>query len=69
MDLILLSDELYHLIKVTKEMMEGIELLSDVDCFDLCDILRMHLTTYYDAPYNVHVMNDGTGVFYGCVCK
>ena len=69
MDLILLSDELYHLVKVTKEMMEGIELLSDVDCFDLCDILRMHLTTYYDAPYNVHVMNDGTGVFYGCVCK
>tara|TARA_B100000900_G_scaffold149117_1_gene126577 strand:+ start:312 stop:521 length:210 start_codon:yes stop_codon:yes gene_type:complete len=69
MDLILLSDELYHLVKVTKEMMEGIELLSNVDCFDLCDILRMHLTTYYDAPYNVHVMNDGTGVFYGCICK
>jgi len=69
MDLILLSDELYHLVKVTKEMMEGIELLSDIDCFDLCDIIRMHLTTYYDAPYNVHVMNDGTGVFYGCVCK
>ena len=69
MDLILLSDELYHLVKVTKEMMKGIELLSDVDCFDLCDILRMHLTTYYDSPYNVHVMNDGTGVFYGCICK
>jgi len=69
MDLILLSDELYHLVKVTKEMMEGIELLSNVDCFDLCDIIRMHLTTYYDAPYNVYVMNDGTGVFYGCVCK
>jgi len=69
MDLILLSDELYHLVKVTKEMMKGIELLSDVDCFDLCDILRIHLTTYYDAPYNVHVMNDGSGDFYGCVCK
>jgi len=69
MDLILLSDELYHLVKVTKEMMEGIELLSEVDCFDLCDILRMHLTTYYDAPYNVHVMNDGSGDFYGCICK
>ena len=69
MDLILLSNELYHLVKVTKEMMEGIELLSDVDCFDLCDILRMHLTTYYDAPYNVHVMNDGSGDFYGCICK
>jgi len=69
MDLILLSDELYYLVEVTKEMMEGIELLSDVDCFDLCDILRIHLTTYYDAPYNVHVMNDGSGDFYGCICK
>ena len=69
MELILLSDELYQLVAVTKEMMEGISLLADVDCFDLCDILRLHLTTYYDAPYNVHVMNDGTGDFYGCVCK
>jgi len=69
MDLILLSDELYHLVTVTKEMMEGIELLSDVDCFDLCDILRVHLTTYYDYPMNVHVMNDGSGDFYGCICK
>ena len=69
MELILLSDELYHLVEVTKEMIEGIELLSNVDCFDLCDILRMHLTTYYDAPYNVHVMNDGSGNFYGCICK
>ena len=69
MDLILLSDELYHLVKVTKEMMEGIELSSNVDCFDLCDIIKMHLTTYYDAPYNVYVMNDGSGDFYGCICK
>jgi len=69
MELILLSDELYQLVKVTKEMMEGIVIMSDVDCFDLCDILRIHLTTYWDAPYNVHVMNDGTGDFYGCVCN
>jgi len=69
MELILLSDELYQLVTVTKEMMEGIKLLSDVDCFDLCDILRVHLTTYHDAPYNVHVMNNGTGEFYGCICK
>ena len=69
MDLILLSDELYHLVKVTKEMMEGIELLSNVDCFDLCDILRMHLTTYHEPPFNVHVMKDGSGYLYGCVCK
>ena len=69
MELILLSDELYQLVAVTKEMMEGISLLEEVDCFDLCDILRLHLTTYYEAPYNVHVMNDGSGHFYGCICK
>lgn len=69
MELILLSDELYHLVEVTKEMMEGIKILSEVDCFDLCDILRVHLTTYYDTPWNAHVMNDGTGNFYGCICS
>jgi len=70
MDLILLNNnELYQLVAVTKEMMEGISLLEDVDCFDLCDILRLYLTTYYDAPYNVHVMNDGSGYFYGCICR
>ena len=70
MDLILLNNnELYQLVAVTKEMMEGISLLEDVDCFDLCDILRLHLTTYHDAPYNVHVMNDGSGYFYGCICR
>ena len=68
MDLILLSDGLYHLVKVTKEMMTVIELMSDVDCFDLCDILRIHLTTYWDYPVNVHVMKDGSGDFYGCIC-
>lgn len=69
MDLILLSDGLYHLVKVTKEMTQGIEIMQKIDCFDLCDILRLHLTTYYEAPFNVHVMNDGTGDFYGCICK
>ena len=69
MDLILLNDGLYQLVAVTKEMMEGISLLEEVDCFDLCDILRLYLTTYYEAPYNVHVMNDGSGDFYGCICR
>jgi|TARA_R100001443_G_scaffold13478_3_gene23473 hypothetical protein len=68
MDLILLSDGLYHLVAVTKEMVAGIELLGEVDCFDLCDILRLHLTTYHDYPINIHVMNDGSGDFYGCIC-
>ena len=69
MDLILLNDGLYHLVDVTKEMTKGIELLSEIDCFDLCDILRLHLTTYYEAPFNVHVMNDGSGDLMGCICK
>jgi len=68
MDLILLNDGLYSLVSVTKEMMKGIEIMAEVDCFDLCDILRLHLTTY-DEPWNVHVMKDGTGDFYGCICK
>ena len=69
MDLILLNEGVYHLVSVTKDMMSGIELLSDVDCFDLCDILRLHLTTYYEPPFNVHVMKDGSGYFFGCICK
>ena len=69
MDLIILNDGLYSLVPVTKAMMQGIEILTKVDCFDLCDILRLHLTTYHDAPFNRHVMNDGSGDFYGCICK
>ena len=69
MELILLNDGLYQLVEVTKEMSKGIKLLDNVDCFDLCDILRLYLTTYYEAPFNVHVMNDGSGDFYGCICR
>ena len=69
MDLILLNnDELYQLVAVTKEMMEGISLLGEVDCFDLCDILRLKLTGYVDT-LNLHVMNDGSGYFFGCMCR
>ena len=69
MELIILNDGLYQLVAVTKEMMEGISLLEEVDCFDLCDILRLHLTTYHEPPFNQHVMNDSSGYFYGCICK
>ena len=69
MDLIILNDGLYSLVPVTKAMMQGIEILTKVDCFDLCDILRLHLTTYHDAPFNRHVMNDGSGDFFGCICN
>ena len=69
MGLIILNDGLYQLIPVTKQMMEGIVITAKVDCFDLCDILRLHLTTYHDAPFNRHVMNDGSGDFFGCICR
>ena len=68
MDLILLSDGMYYLVEVTKEMTAGIKLLSEVNCFELCDILRIKLTTYIES-INAHVMNDGSGDFYGCICK
>ena len=42
MDLILLSDGLYHLVAVTKQMIEGIELFAQVDCFNMCETLDYH---------------------------
>ena len=67
MSLIILTDGIYHLVPVTKQMMAGIELFNEVDLFELCDILRLKLTTYHDYPMNRHVMNDGSGDFYGCM--
>jgi len=69
MDLIILNDGLYHLVPVTKQMTAGIELFANISCYDLCDILRLKLTTYADYPINIHMMNDGSGDFYGCICK
>ena len=69
MELIILNDGLYSLVEVTKEMINGLELVSKITCFDLCDILRLHLTTYHEYPINAHVMKDGSGDFYGCICK
>jgi len=68
MELIILNDGLYQLIPVTKEIMEGIVITAEVDCFDLCDILRLKLTTYHEF-INRHVMNDGSGDFFGCICR
>jgi hypothetical protein len=70
MDLIVLNDGVYQLIPVTKQMMEHMSLLVDeLDLFELCDILRIKLTTYYDYPINAHVMNDGSGDLYGCIMR
>ena len=68
MDLIILNDGLYQLIPVTKQIMEGIVITAEVDCFDLCDILREKLTGYVDT-LNLHIMNDGSGNFIGCICR
>ena len=70
MELIILNDGAYQLVPVTKQMMEHMSLLvNELDLFELCDILRLKLTTYWDYPYNRHMMNDGSGEFYGCIMK
>ncbi len=50
-------------------MMADTVLVNEVDLFELCEILRLKLTTYLDAPINQHVMNDGSGDFYGCIMR
>jgi len=61
---------MYHLVPITKEMTEGMSLISKIfiDCFDLCDILRLKLTGYVDE-LNLHIMNDGSGSMIGCMCR
>ena len=68
MDLIILNDGLYQLVPVTKQMMEHMSLLVKVDCFDLCDIVKLKLTEYDDV-LNRYVMNDGSGDLMGCICN
>ena len=68
MDLIILNDGLFQLIPVTKTIMENIVITAEVDCFDLCDILRIKLSGYVDS-LNLHIMNDGSGNFIGCICR
>jgi hypothetical protein len=62
---------LYYLKSITESMIEGLALIKNpgLTCFDLCDIIRLKLTTYHDYPINAHVMNDGSGDFYGCICR
>ena len=68
MDLIILNDGLYQLIPVTKQIMEGIVITAEINCFDLCEILRLKLSGYVDT-LNLHIMNDGSGSFMGCICR
>ena len=66
--MIILDDGMYHLVSVTKEMLKDIMLVAKVNCFNLCDILRLKLTTYSES-INAHMMNDDSGDFFGCICK
>ena len=68
MELIILDDGVFKLVEVTKNMLDHIKILSDVDCFSLCDIIRIEFTEYLDA-HNLHMMKDGSGYFYGCICR
>jgi len=68
MDLIILNDGLYQLIPVTKQVMEGIAITAEVDCFALFDILRLKLSGYADT-LNLHIMKGGSGYFMGCMCN
>ena len=69
MDLIILNDGMYTLVPVTKQMMKDVMLFGQLNFFDLCDILRLKLPTYHEAPINRHVMNDGSGDFFGCIMR
>ena len=68
MEMIILDDGMYHLVSVTKEMLKDLILVAKVDCFELCEILRLKLTTYSES-INAHMMNDDSGDFFGCICK
>ena len=68
MEIIVLNDGLYQLLPVSKQILDGIVLTNEIDCFDLCDILRLKLTGYVDT-LNLHIMNDGSGSMIGCMCR
>ena len=68
MDLIIFADNFYNLVPVTEAMLLNIKLVQEVNCFDLCEILRIKLTTYTEFT-NTHIMNDGSGDFFGCICR
>ena len=67
MDLIILNDGLYQLIPVTSKILEDISIVSKIDCFDLCEILRLKLSGYVDT-LNLHIMKDGSALV-GCMCR
>ena len=69
MELIISNDGVFSLVPVTKAMLDHIKILAKVDCFSLCDIITLEFTDYLDSPHNHHMMKDGSGYFYGCICR
>jgi hypothetical protein len=68
MDIIVLNDGMYQLLPISKQILDGIVLTNEISCLDLCDILRLKLTGYVDS-INLHIMNDGSGTWIGCMCR
>ena len=62
------NDGLYQLRPVTKQIMEGIGITAEVECLDIGNILREKLTGYV-YTLNLHIMNNGSGNFIGCICR
>ena len=69
MDLLILNDGVFSLVPVTKAMLEHFKIYPELDCFSLCDIIRIEFTSYLYTPINLHMMKDGSGYFYGCICR
>ena len=55
MEIILFDGNLYYLVQVTKDMLEGITIPKGSDCFDFCDIIRKNITFKQE--------------FFGCICR
>ena len=68
MDIIVLNDGMYQLLPISKQILDGIVLTNEISCLDLCDILRLKLTGYVDS-INLHIMNDGSGTWIGCMFR
>jgi|TARA_Y100000289_G_C3830173_1_gene103192 hypothetical protein len=69
MEIIIQEDGIFKLVEVTKQMLSDMRIFANnINCFDLCDIIRLKLTTYSEN-LNQHFMNDGSGFFYGCICR
>ena len=62
MDIIVLQDGIYSLIKLNYDFNFQI-----MDCFEYCDAFREAMSTYKDE-INRWVMKDGR-YFFGCMCN